>query len=76
MSYTFPGRLLFRTIDITAATTYTNEPQFGLKVRNGIENSVSTLARTGNLTGIKDLFQECRISPNDLSASTGQTALM
>jgi hypothetical protein len=78
VSYTFPGWLLSRTIDITAATTYTNEPQFGLKVRNRIENtenSVFTLARTGNLDGIKDLFQERRISPNDLNASTGQTAL-
>lgn len=78
VSYTFPGWLLSRTVDLTAAMTYTNEPHFGLKVRNRIQNtdnSAFTLARNGNLQGIINLFHERRISPNDLNAWTGDTAL-
>ena len=78
VSYTFPGWLLSRTVDITAAMTYTNEPHFGLKIRNRVqntENSVFSLARNGNLPGIKDLYVRRLVSPNDLEAMTGQTAL-
>lgn len=78
VSYTFPGWLLSRTIDITAAMTYTNESHFGLKIRNRVqntENSVFTLARNGNLAGIKDLYVRRLVSPSDLNAMTGQTAL-
>ena len=78
VSYTFPGWLLSRTVDITAAMTYTNEPHFGLKIRNRVqntENSVFSLARNGNLAGIKDLYVRRLVSPNDLEVMTGQTAL-
>jgi hypothetical protein len=78
ISYTFPGWLLARTIDITAAMTYTNETHFGLNIRNRVpdgENSIFDLARSGNVPGIKDLFVRRLISPNDLCYKNGQTAL-
>jgi hypothetical protein len=81
VSYTFPGWLLLRTIDLAAAMTYDNEPSFGLKVRNRVpsgtatEDTLFTLARNGKTNAIIDLFKQRKASPNDLSAGAGQTAI-
>ena len=78
VSYTFPMWLLSRTVDFVAAMTATNEPQFGLKVRNRVEtreNSVFTFARNGNTEGIIELFKKRLASPNDLSTRYGQSIM-
>jgi ankyrin repeat protein len=79
MSYTFPGWFLSRTIDLVAATTYTGEPSFGVKVRNrtnhNAESSIFKYARDGNIPGIIEMFKKRKASPNDLSLSGGHSIL-
>jgi ankyrin repeat protein len=71
MSYTFPGWFLSRTIDLVAATTYTGEPSFGVKVRNRTnhsgENNIFKYVRDGDIPGIIEMFKKRKASPNDLS---------
>jgi ankyrin repeat protein len=79
ISYTFPGWFLSRTVDLVAATTYTGEPSFGVKVRNranyGSENSIFKYARDGNIPGIIEMFKKRKASPNDLSYDGGYSIL-
>ena len=81
VSYTFPGWLLMKTVDMAAAMTYNSEPSFGLKVRNRVpsggatEDNLFTLARNGRTGDIIELFKQRKASPNDLSAGAGQTAI-
>ncbi len=79
MSYTFPGWFLSRTVDLVAATTYTGEPSFGVKVRNRTnpsgEGSIFRYARDGNIPGIIEMFKKRKASPNDLSFGGGCSVL-
>ena len=69
VSYTFPGWLLMKTVDMAAAMTYNNEPSFGLKVRNRVpssgatEDNLFTLARNGRTGDIIELFKQRKASP-------------
>jgi ankyrin repeat protein len=58
--------------------TYSGEPSFGVKVRNRVrltENSVFTLARVGDISGIMEAFKRREASINDLVYHSGQTIL-
>jgi hypothetical protein len=78
ISYTFPPWFLARTLQFVMATTYTNEPEFGLKVRNRVEysseHSIFQLARQGQIKSIQRLFEAGLASPNDISFRGGSTA--
>jgi Ankyrin repeats (3 copies) len=81
VSYTFPGWMLLKTVNVAAAMTHNNEPSLGLTVKNRVaptdatEDIIFTFARNGNVGAIIDLFKQRKASPNDVSAEAGQTPL-
>lgn len=79
ISYTFPSWFLFKTVEMVAAMSFANKPQFGLVVKNRISpygsNDIFWLARQGQTRSILKLFERRLASPNDISATTGETPL-
>ena len=77
VQYIFPSWLLWKMIDLRLIMSTSQEPCLSLLIR-AVRPDVSDIfmrAIFDDVDGLKDLFSSGRARPNDLSRTTGDTAL-
>lgn len=76
--YVFPSWFVQRTLQFIIGFNYFGEPEINIKLRNRVEftseNSMFQLARRGKVNQMRQLLDERRASPNDISLRGGHTA--